>query len=61
MEQNSVSSILNDAKQTLKNLGGKEGVMFEVSLDRQTLINLALIMVGAGVVTVATYHFLKNV
>jgi hypothetical protein len=61
MENNSVSNILSDAQQTLKNLGGKEGIIFEVSLDKQTLINLALIMVGAGVVTVLTYHFVKIV
>lgn len=55
------TTYLQDISQTLKNLGGQEGVVLEVKIDKESLMKLGVIMGVVALGGVALNHFLKNI
>ena len=43
------TSVLEDVSQTLKNLGGTDGMQLEVSIYNKSLLKIGVIMIGAVV------------
>lgn len=55
------TSTLEDLSQALKNIGSKDGVALEVSIDKQSLMKLGVIMGVVALGGVALNHLLKNI
>lgn len=55
------TTFLEDASQALKNIGSKEGVAIDVSLDNKTIFKLGAIIVITALGTVALNSFLREI
>ena len=55
------TTTLEDFSQALKNIGSKDGVAIEVSIDKASLMKLGVIMGVVALGGVALNHLLKNI